>query len=208
MDAALGFRANVFQVQRPSNAGGKKSSNVISVSNINVHPQAAPVVCKNTLEVLISLAKSFSIHFLPSSTQNKDKEPSESEGKKGRQPEFWETLLKLDRECWTSRKGKSVVRSHSSVGIKCEDDENYSSQGSVSAFGTLLGMLASPVIKRSSLLTDKLLRLLSLISLGQPEVVKRHEELESLGAGSSEQVNNKYILEQLIFIYNCISGLY
>ena len=39
----------------------------------------------------------------------------------------------------------------------------------MSAFGQLLGMLASPVIKRSSVLTDKLLRLLSLISLGQPE---------------------------------------
>jgi len=192
MDAALGFRANVFNVQRPATAGnGKKSSsNVISVSHINVHPQAAPVVCKNTLEVLISLAKSFSIHFLPSSSSSsKDKDSVSEEGKGKRQPEFWETLLKLDRECWTSRKGKSVVRSHSSVGIK-EDEENYSSQGSVSAFGTLLSMLASPVIKRSSLLTDKLLRLLSLISLGQPEVVKRHEELESSGATSSEQVQD------------------
>ena len=41
---------------------------------------------------------------------------------------------------------------------------------------------------RSSLLTDKLLRLLSLISLGQPEVVKRHEELETSGATSTEEV--------------------
>ena len=110
MDAALGFRANVFQVQRPSNSGGKKSSsNVMSVSNINVHPQAAPVVCKNTLEVLISLAKSFSIHFLPSAAaqQNKDKEQTsdaQSEAKKTRQAEFWDTLLKLDKECWTSKK--------------------------------------------------------------------------------------------------------
>ena len=70
-------------------------------------------------------------------------------------------------------KGKSVVRSHSSVGIKSDDDESLTHGGSISAFGQLLGMLASPVIRRSSLLTDKLLRLLSLISLGQPEVVKR-----------------------------------
>ena len=33
-------------------------------------------------------------------------------------------------------------------------------------------MLASPVIRRSSVLTDKLLRLLSLISVGQPDVQK------------------------------------
>ena len=37
-------------------------------------------------------------------------------------------------------------------------------------------MLASPVIKRSSLLTDKLLRLLSLIFLGQPDVLKRLDD--------------------------------
>ena len=105
MDAALGFRANVFNVQRPAtagNGGGKKSSsNVISVSHINVHPQAAPVVCKNTLEVLISLAKSFSIHFLPSSSSSsKEKDAVSEEGKGKRQPEFWETLLKLDRDIY------------------------------------------------------------------------------------------------------------
>merc|ERR1719383_1019362 len=103
MDAALGFRANVFQVQRPSNAG-KKSSNFIHVSNINVHPQAAPVVCKNTLEVLISLAKSFSTHFLPSggaAAASASSSDAQSDSKKAaRQAEFWETLLKLDRECW------------------------------------------------------------------------------------------------------------
>ena len=37
-------------------------------------------------------------------------------------------------------------------------------------------MLASPVIKRFSLLKDKLLRLLSLISLGQPDVLKRLDD--------------------------------
>ena len=189
MDAALGFRANVFQVQRPANSGGgkKSASSVMSVSNIKVHPQAAPVVCKNTLEVLISLAKSFSIHFLPSANAggNPKEQPSdttvtgEAAKKITRQAEFWETLLKLDRECWTSKKGKSVVRSHSSVGIKADaaagegDEAAATNSASASAFGQLLGMLASPVIKRSSLLTDKLLRLLSLISLGKAEVVKR-----------------------------------
>ena len=49
-------------------------------------------------------------------------------------------------------------------------------------FGELLTMLASPVIKGTSLLADKLLRLLFLISLGQLDVLKsqddsaRHEE--------------------------------
>lgn len=52
MDAALGFRANVT---RYGGQGGKKSSS--SSASISVHPQAAPVVCRHTLEVLISLAK-------------------------------------------------------------------------------------------------------------------------------------------------------
>ena len=38
---------------------------IIFLFRVQVHPQAAPVVCKNTLELLISLARSFSIHFLP-----------------------------------------------------------------------------------------------------------------------------------------------
>ena len=55
MDAALGFRANVFQVTRYCGQSGKKSSS--SSASISVHPQAAPIVCRHTLEVLISLAK-------------------------------------------------------------------------------------------------------------------------------------------------------
>merc|ERR1719153_886383 len=47
MDAALGFRANVFQVQRTQQGGGKKSSSG-GLASISVHPQAAPVVCRHT----------------------------------------------------------------------------------------------------------------------------------------------------------------
>merc|ERR1740123_222622 len=185
MDAALGFRANVFQVQR-SGHQGKKSSAAGSAS-IAVHPQASPVVCRHTLEVLIYLARSFPIHFLPGSSSNNsnvtpapgESTPGTSEKKGAKSAEFWETLLKLDKECWSSKKGKSVVRSHSSVSIKSEEDDAANASLTFSAFGQLLGMLASPVIKRSSLLTDKLLRLLSLISLGQPDLLKRQELPES-----------------------------
>merc|ERR1719400_1725924 len=168
MDAALGFRANVFQVTRSGGQGGKKSSS--SSASISVHPQAAPVECRHTLEVLISLAKGFPVHFLPgapTASASGSQTGDSGEAKKQSKPqEFWETLLKLDRECWTSKKGKSVVRSHSSVSIKVSEEEEASSTSlSFSAFGHLLSMLSSPVIKRSSLLTDKLLRLLSLISL-------------------------------------------
>ena len=207
MDAALGFRANVFQVNRL--ATGKKSSNATSAdrsSCISIHPGASTVVCKHTLEVLISLAKSFPGHFLPwkgleasskesdkstgkdykltSSTptsankgENKKSGSSNSasaENNSGSIPEFWETLLKLDMQS-TSKKGKSVARSHSSViNLKSGEDEdaNGSFNFESSPFGNLLAMLASPVIRRSSVLTDKLLRLLSLISVAEDQMKK------------------------------------
>jgi len=184
MDAALGFRANVFQVQRSGHQG--KKSSAAGSATIAVHPQASPVVCRHTLEVLIYLARSFPIHFLPGSSSNSsnvttapgESTPGTSEKKSAKSAEFWETLLKLDKECWSSKKGKSVVRSHSSVSIKSEEDDAANSSLTFSAFGQLLGMLASPVIKRSSLLTDKLLRLLSLISLGQPsqDAIKKQDD--------------------------------
>jgi E3 ubiquitin-protein ligase HUWE1 len=200
MDAALGFRANVFQVTRAGTSGGKKSG-ASSSASISVHPQAAPVVCRHTLEVLISLAKGFPVHFLPgsggamASVHGTEGGSSTEQRKQGRPQEFWETLLKLDRECWSSKKGKSVVRSHSSVSIKTDEDDSSASALSFSAFGQLLSLLSSPVIKRSSLLTDKLLRLLSLISLGQPDVLKK---LDSPVDGATSIHADKAVKEEQI----------
>ena len=192
MDAALGFRANVFQVQR---VGGKRSvsNNSEKANSISIHPGASSIVCRHTLEVLISLAKSFPGHFLPwrdtSETAKKEesqinisKGKGKGEGKRGESgssADFWETLLKLDLQS-SSRKGKSVVRSHSNVSsFKTDDDDSSVVPFDMSPFGQLLSMLASPVVRRSSLLTDKLLRLLSLISVGQPDFMKKDRKDEN-----------------------------
>ena len=60
------------QVQRGS-GGGKKSGPLGGGSGsgpaagaVSIHPQAAPVVCRHVLDTLISLAKLFPTHFLPS----------------------------------------------------------------------------------------------------------------------------------------------
>lgn len=82
-------------------------------------------------------------------------------------PDFWDMLLKLD-SC-ASKKGKSVARTHSSTSLGAELEHNVTTF-EVSAFGQLISMLNWSVIKRSSQLTDKLLRLLSLISIGLTEV--------------------------------------
>lgn len=231
MDAALGFRANVFQVNRL--ATGKKSSSATGADRANcisIHPGASTVVCRHTLEVLISLAKSFPGHFLPwkgleasskesdkSSGKDKNKlttstptSASKGENKKagsnnstsaennsGSIPEFWETLLKLDMQS-TSKKGKSVARSHSSVtNFKGGEDEdaNGAFNFESSPFGNLLAMLASPVIRRSSVLTDKLLRLLSLISVAEDQMKKTAEsDASAVAAASDATTQNRSLI--------------
>ena len=224
MDAALGFRANVFQVNRL--ATGKKSSITTGTDRANcisIHPGASTVVCRHTLEVLISLAKSFPGHFLPwkgleASTKESDKSSGKEKSKltstptsankgenkksgstnsasadnSGSIPEFWETLLKLDIQS-TSKKGKSVARSHSSVSnLKSSEDEdaNAAFNFESSPFGNLLAMLASPVIRRSSVLTDKLLRLLSLISVAEDQI-KKGVETDASAVSASDDANQK-----------------
>lgn len=88
MDAALGCRTNIFQIQRVSgrkhadrhSAGGSTGSGTLGGvsgatagvtcaggggSTVHIHPQAAPVVCRHVLDTLIQLAKvrtSFHLH--------------------------------------------------------------------------------------------------------------------------------------------------
>lgn len=81
MDAALGCRTNIFQIQRVSGRkhadrhsagssagsgtlGGGVSATASGVactggggSTVHIHPQAAPVVCRHVLDTLIQLAK-------------------------------------------------------------------------------------------------------------------------------------------------------
>ena len=56
MDAALGCKTDVFQVQRSNNS---------KQIQISINPQAAHIVCRHVLDTLIALAKSFPYQFLP-----------------------------------------------------------------------------------------------------------------------------------------------
>lgn len=188
LEAALGCRANVFQISRQV---GKKHSSTGN-AQVTIHPQAAPVVCRHVLDALISLAKMFPQQFLPSKAkevQNCDSEKEKDEDKKTssvsisssgstsprgknverqdskpdlRETDFWELLLKLDAMC-SSKKGKGIQKPHSHVNSESEAAfRDYDS----SPLGQLMAMLSHPVIKRSQLLTDRLLRLLGLVSTG------------------------------------------
>lgn len=184
LDAALGCRANVFHILKPSSASGVKKQG--ASSSITIHSQAAPIICRHTLDVLISLAKSFPSHFLPRPTLAGGDEKKEKDAdskkmtpatgsvvkKQETGTDFWDLLARLDSQS-ASRKGKGLARTHSSATTHgaassssgAEEETRHLSLES-SPFGQLLALLSSSVVRRSSLLTDRLLRLLSLISLG------------------------------------------
>ncbi|XP_078220138.1 E3 ubiquitin-protein ligase HUWE1 isoform X21 [Callithrix jacchus] len=192
MDAALGCRTNIFQIQR---SGGRKHTekHASGGSTVHIHPQAAPVVCRHVLDTLIQLAKVFPSHFTQQRTKETNCESDRERGSKACSPcssqssssgictDFWDLLVKLDNMN-VSRKGKNSVKSVPvSAGGEGETSP-YSLEAS--PLGQLMNMLSHPVIRRSSLLTEKLLRLLSLISIALPEN-KVSEAQANSGSGAS-----------------------
>ncbi|MEJ1281240.1 HECT UBA and WWE domain containing 1 [Cricetulus griseus] len=122
MDAALGCRTNIFQIQR---SGGRKHTekHASSGSTVHIHPQAAPVVCRHVLDTLIQLAKVFPSHFTQQRTKETNCESDRERGSKqscspcssqssssGICTDFWDLLVKLDNMN-VSRKGKNSVKS-------------------------------------------------------------------------------------------------
>ncbi|XP_078001474.1 E3 ubiquitin-protein ligase HUWE1-like [Glandiceps talaboti] len=194
MDAALGCRTNVFQVQRSSSSkkGSDRSSSVVQI-----HPQAAPVVCRHVLDTLISLAKIFPSQFVPPkakesqscSSEDKPEDSSKVTTKSSSQvsiqssassskqtakqdSDFWELLIKLDNTS-IGKKGKSTLKSHMNSTI---DKENID-QSPEAPLSNLMIHLSHPVVRRSAVLTDRLLRLLSLISTALPETHKASDKV-------------------------------
>lgn len=176
MDAALGCRANVFQLHRPgapAPAGGAVKRQE-RAAHMTVHPQAASVVCRHALDALISLAKCFPSNFLPvGRPERPERRPAG-----WRQVELWDLLLKLDAQAGRAARGKGPARTHS--GAPADDEAAVPAGLAGSAFGHLMAMLDHPVIKKSASLTDSLLRLLSFMSAGVRELAERPELLGDL----------------------------
>uniref|UniRef100_A0AAZ3Q913 E3 ubiquitin-protein ligase HUWE1 n=1 Tax=Oncorhynchus tshawytscha TaxID=74940 RepID=A0AAZ3Q913_ONCTS len=80
--------------------------------------------------------------------------------------DFWDLLVKLDNMN-VSRKGKASMKTLPLGAGGEADGAQFSLEAS--PLGQLMNMLSHPVIRRSSLLTEKLLRLLSLISIALPD---------------------------------------
>uniref|UniRef100_A0A8C5AFK1 E3 ubiquitin-protein ligase HUWE1 n=1 Tax=Gadus morhua TaxID=8049 RepID=A0A8C5AFK1_GADMO len=171
MDAALGCRTNIFQIQR---ASGRKHADRHSAggSTVHIHPQAAPVVCRHVLDTLIQLAKVFPSHFTQQRCKDLSTSPSDLDARLclatslGISTDFWDLLVKLDNMN-VSRKGKASMKTVPLGGGPEAEGAQFSLEAS--PLGQLMNMLSHPVIRRSSLLTEKLLRLLSLISIALPD---------------------------------------
>lgn len=190
MDAALGCRTDVFQIQRSNNSSKSYQ--------ISINPQAAHIVCRHVLDTLISLAKSFPYQFLPDTFKDPNElksalqTPAGSSSKDSKDDankvlnkdyDFWDVLVKLDSQ---NAGGRSNATSGSGKGSKSQTKHNTSMNSSAlnqsvasehgdgqlpsqsSTLAQIISLLAHPVIKRNSLLTDKLLRLLSLLAKSLP----------------------------------------
>jgi len=192
--AALGSQASVFHLQRnakrsTSHTSSRTFPSSAGSSNISIHPQASPLVCRHVLDTLISLAKSFPNAFLPNAQSADPDLTAADKGKTAAKTsslqlspgaslapapsgsgstDFWNLLIKLDNAVGGKR-GKSLQRlpsGSSSNGSVSESAGASSGSFDVSPLGQLMTMVAHPVVRRSQLLTDRLLRLLSLVSVG------------------------------------------
>ncbi|XP_077544919.1 HECT, UBA and WWE domain containing E3 ubiquitin protein ligase 1 isoform X4 [Haemaphysalis longicornis] len=181
LDAALGCRTSVFQIVRP--CGGRRPS-----PQVAIHPQASPVVCRHVLDTLISLAKSFPVHFLPEKVRGGGGGPTAGVGgpgrggrassqrgavpasssplaaEPGRDGDFWSVLVRLDCSAAGKRTSKAAAPP--------AEEEGGAGSFESSPLAQLISLLAHPVVKRSSVLTDRLLRLLALVSMAIPDQEK------------------------------------
>lgn len=205
LDAALGNRNNIFIIKKKRNLNATEQTKmrldesdvddianaVITEYSITIHPQAAQVVCRHALDLLISLAKNFPANFLPikkkasnqKEAQVDSSEPSTSSSKTEQEKldkstDFWDILLSLELKAQkrksTNKTGFIRDMSSSAINVRPQDfAEIEISSFSESPFGQLISMLSFDIILKSSLLTDKLLRLLSFISIGLPDAVQQ-----------------------------------
>lgn len=204
LDAALGTRDNLFNIRQ---------------QEITIHQQVAPIVCSHALELLISLAKSFPLHFLPAkiSAERKaelknaktEQTPSTSASTTVAVPirtgrDFWTILMQLDatvtQRVFNESDDFETVQVQSDPIVAPESSEETFVD---SPFGQLITMLSYTVVRRSCPLTDKLLRLLSLISVGLPDEIPcdsptSEEVMQQLNDLMKNLLNPSEILERTV----------
>lgn len=215
LDAALGNRNNIFIIKRIHHNTNEdiQMDDVTELSSdeytIAIHPQAAQIVCRHALELLISLAKNFPANFLPikkktrstkTETNIDENQPSTSNSVRSekdstasdRSTDFWDILLRLEMR---ARNTKSFnVRDTSPNTARSEDFLDMEMNSfSESPFGQLISMLSFNIILKSTLLTDRLLKLLSYISVGLPDAVQLASSISTIPEAPTENANTETV---------------
>lgn len=150
ISAALGCHAPVLQFNKTG-----------TDSSVTIHPYASSILSNCMLELLIFLARLFPISFLPQQLM-----PGEHrEADKTVISNFWQLLLKLDSMNSKKGKGSSKAFVLKDDNVEQKESELFSS----SIVGQLIRMFNYPVIFESSSLTDKLFRLLALVTASIPK---------------------------------------
>lgn len=183
LDAALGTRNNVFNITRKQDISNSRTGSEYDTRNytISIHSQASLIICRHALDLLISLAKSFPVNFLPvkKTTPSKVVHSESQQGtsasfyndalpSNSKTTDFWDILIRLET---TAQQRKTNAGTFSKVvnrqkELPVPDATTFDE----SPFGQLIYMLSYNIVRKSSQLTDKLLRLLSFISNGLPPV--------------------------------------
>ncbi|GAB0086383.1 hypothetical protein DMENIID0001_004360 [Sergentomyia squamirostris] len=160
LDPSLGSRANVFIYNKALTEKTRK---------LLLHPQAANFACCHALELLTLLAKTFAANFMPTSGTTDDAKRTEEAGSSSTivLNDFWEILLRLDGP--TGRNAPVEPQSSRAKNVILNPAELDCHSLEESPFGRLILMLKSMNIQKSRPLTDKLLRLLALVSIALPK---------------------------------------
>ena len=163
ISAALGCHAPVLHFNKTASA-----------SVVTIHPYASSILSNCMLELLIFLARLFPDSFLPQQLMPGERK----ETSKTVISNFWQLLLKLDSMNSKKGKGSSKAFVMKDDSVEQKESELFSS----SIVGQLMKMFNHPIIFDSTSLTDKLFRLLALVTASIPKTgfVKR-------GAQSKEQ---------------------
>lgn len=193
IDAALGCRANVFQLL-PKQV---KKAQTAQSPLITIHPQAAQLVCANLLDCLMLMAKHFPEQFVPyaikaahvagqvgeksnseGSALRQSKSPSRASSRstsgvsgKPLQQDFWEILVKLDAQVGSGVKrtgrlsGKMNSPGPTNVVDLGQDEPLRMTDFVNSGLGQLIMMLLSDTFHKIPDLADRLLRLIASIAV-------------------------------------------
>ena len=170
ISAALGCHAPVLQFNKTASA-----------NSVTIHPYASSILSNCMMELLIFLARLFPDSFLPQQLM-----PGEhKETDKTVISNFWQLLLKLDS--MNSKKGKGSCKAFvlKDDNIEQKESELFSS----SIVGQLMKMFNYPIICRSMSLTDKLFRLLALVTASIPKTGFVKKEAQSKEQSKGENIS-------------------